>query len=213
MRSGGKHLDDPTKGQRDILSAGTHCGMAATSVLEPMCMLYRYTSEKRYLNFCLYITRAYDRGPKIITSLTEIGNVSKVANAKAYEMLSNLVGLCDLYRLTGEETYFKPAVAAWKDIVANRRYVTGESSYGECFRGDGDLPGSGNVGEMCVTVTCIQLNGQLLRLTGQAEYADELERAAFNALLGGQHPAEGGFCYFTPLVGRKGYGGVHDISC
>ena len=32
-------------GQRDILRSGTHVGMAATSVLEPMCILYRYTGD------------------------------------------------------------------------------------------------------------------------------------------------------------------------
>jgi len=207
------------EGQRDIIAAGTHVGMAATSVLEPMCMLYRYTGENRYLDFCRYITRAYDgpKGPKIIRSLTETGSVAKTANGKAYEMLSNVVGLCDLYRLTGDETFLKPALAAWKDIVANRLYVTGTSSYGEHFRGDGDLPGSGNVGEMCVTVTWMQLNWQLLRLTGEAQYADELERTVFNALLGAQHPGEGGICYFAPLVGRKGYStvahGVQGVNC
>jgi DUF1680 family protein len=36
-------------GKRDILKAGYHVGMAPTSVLEPMVLLYRLTSERRYL--------------------------------------------------------------------------------------------------------------------------------------------------------------------
>jgi len=202
-------------GQRDILKSGTHVGMAATSVLEPMAMLYRYTGEQRYLDFAHYILRAYDRpdGPKIITSLTATGNVFHTADAKAYEMMSNLVGLADLYRLTGEETLLKPALAAWKDIASNRLYLTGTTSANEYFQDNGKLPGeeSAGVGECCATVTWLQLSWQLLRLTGEPQYAEEIERTVFNHLTGAQDAKNGNICYFTPLVGRKRPSAV--ISC
>jgi DUF1680 family protein len=194
-------------GQRDIINSGTHVGMAATSVLEPMCMLYRYTGEQRYLDFARYIVRAYDQpdGPKIIRSLNEAGSVFRTANGKAYEMMSNLVGLLELYRITGDPSYLKPAQIAWKDIIAKRLYITGTASAGEHFRDDLDLPGeeASNVGEGCVTVTWLQLNWQLLRLTGEPQYADQLERTIYNQLLGAQDPHNGNICYFTPLVGHK----------
>jgi DUF1680 family protein len=197
-------------GQRDIISSGTHVGMAATSVLEPVAMLYRYTGEQRYLDFARYIVRAYDTpdGPKIVATLLQTGSVFKTANGKAYEMMSNLVGLVDLYRLTGEDTFLKPAVAAWKDIAANRLYITGTTSSGEHFQDDGDLPGeeSANVGEGCATVTWLQLGWQLLQVTGEARYAGELEHTVYNQLLAAQDPRNGNICYFTPLVGRKNAG-------
>ncbi len=85
-------------GKKSILSAGTHMGMAATSVLEPMVLLYRATGDEKYLDFAKYIVQSWDEpnGPKIIKTLTETGKVNKTANGKAYEMLSNLVGLCEL---------------------------------------------------------------------------------------------------------------------
>lgn len=194
-------------GQRDIVKAGEHVGMAATSVLEPMVMLYRQTGERRYLDFCYYITRAYDEpgGPRIIRSLDETGSVFKTANAKAYEMMSNLVGLAELYRLTGERRFLEPVLAAWRDITTKRLYITGTTSSGEHFRDDFDLPGEekSDVGEGCATVTWLQLNWQLLRLTGEARYAQELERTVYNQLLGAQDPHNGNICYFTPLNGRK----------
>jgi DUF1680 family protein len=194
-------------GQRDILKSGTHVGMAATSVLEPILMLYRYNGDERYLDFARYIVRSYDRpgGPKIVASLTATGNVFQTADAKAYEMMSNLVGLVDLYRLTGDETFLKPALAAWRDIATRRLYLTGTTSSDEYFQDSGDLPGeeSANVGETCATVTWLQLNWQLLRLTGEAQYADEIERTLFNHLLGAQDAKNGNFCYFTPLDGKK----------
>jgi len=207
--------DEP--GKRDIISAGTHVGMAATSVLEPMVMLYRYTGEKRYLDFCYYIVRAYDHpnGPKIIRSLLEKKSVYRTANGKAYEMLSNLVGLCDLYRITGDERFVRPCLIAWDDVVKNRLYITGTASSAEHFKRTHFLPaGPGaHVGETCVTVTWIQFNLQLLRLFAEARFADELERSVYNHLFGAQHPSEAHFCYFTPLFGKKPYQGRRKISC
>lgn len=88
--------DEP--GKRDIVAAGTHVGMAATSVLEPICLLYRFTGDARFLKFAHHIVQSYNEplGPKIVVSLLEHGDVSQVANGKASEMLSNLTGLVDL---------------------------------------------------------------------------------------------------------------------
>ncbi len=194
-------------GQRDILRSGTHMGMAATSILEPFCVLYRYTGEQKYLDFARYVIRSWDQpnGPKIIRSLTRTGSVAETANGKAYEMLSNLVGLVELYRLTAEASYLKAAETAWNDIAAKRLYITGTTSAAERFRGDFDLPGeeSASVGEGCATVSWLQLTWQLLRVTGEPQYADHLERTVYNQLLGAQDPENGNICSYTPLVGRK----------
>src|SRR6266404_1753501 len=75
-------------GKRDIIKAGEHVGLAPTSVLEPMVLLYRLTGEPRYLHFCKYILRAWEQphGPKIISNLLATKRVDKIANGKAYEM-------------------------------------------------------------------------------------------------------------------------------
>lgn len=195
-------------GLRDIIASSEHVGMAATSVLEPICQLYRYTGDPRYLQFARFIVdKAWEQpnGPKIVSSLLSTGSVFKTANAKAYEMMSDLVGLLELYRLTGEERYLHAAQAAQKDIVAHRLYLTGTTSSHEHFLDDLVLPGEqkDNVGEGCATVTWIQLNWQLLRLTGEASYAQEIERSVFNQLLAAQDPRTGNICYFTPMNGKK----------
>ena len=88
-------------GQRDIIAAGTHVGMAATSVLEAMVNLYRFTGDRKYLDFCDYLVRSWDQpnGSGIAASLLSTGSVFRTANAKAYEMMSNLVGLMELYQM------------------------------------------------------------------------------------------------------------------
>lgn len=202
-------------GQSDIIKAGTHVGMASTSVLEPMVDLYRYTGDMKYLDFCNYIVKSYDQenGPKIITTLTATGRVDKTANAKAYEMLTNLVGLTKLYKVTGETRLLKPVTLAWNDIVKNRMYITGTASSFEHFRGDDDLPATekDNMGEGCVTTTWMQLNYHLLTVSGELKYIDELERSVYNHLTGAENPQTGCVSYYTPLIGVKPYRCV--ITC
>lgn len=196
-------------GQRDIILAGTHIGMAATSVLDPMVELYRYTGDKKYLDFCYYILDAWEQtnGPKIISSLLATGKVTKVGNGKAYEMLSNFVGLIKLYRVTGDEKLLKPVLIAWNDIVANRLYITGTTSSHEYFQEDEILPAgtNANMGEGCVTTTWIQLNQNLLSLTGDLKYAEQIEKAVYNHLLAAENPLTGCVSYYTPLMGKKPY--------
>ncbi len=194
-------------GQRDIIASSTHVGMAATSVLEPVVYLYRDTGDKRYLDFARYILRAWEQpnGPRIVSSLRAHGSVFKTANSKAYEMMSDLVGLVEYARITGERDLAAVAETAWSDIQSRRLYITGTTSSHEHFQDDRVLPGeeTAEVGEGCATVTWLQLTWQLLRLTGEARYAEELERTVYNQLLAAQDPVNGNICYFTPLDGRK----------
>jgi uncharacterized protein len=202
-------------GKKSILTAGTHMGMAATSVLEPMVLLYRFTGDERYLQFDRYIVQSWDEphGPKIIDALLTVKQVNKTANGKAYEMLSNLVGLCELARATGDRSLLTPVLNAWQDIVEKRLYITGSASQGEHFHEDFQLPNEPKaaVSETCVTTTWIQLNAQLFRLTGEARFGDELERTFYNHLAAAQHPRGDDWCYFTPLEGTKRY--QSDINC
>ena len=195
--------------KKSILAAGTHMGMAATSVLEPVVLLYRASGDERYLQFARYIVKSWDEpnGPKIIAALLTRKQVNQTANGKAYEMLSNLVGLCELARASGDRSLLEPVLNAWQDIVDKRLYLTGSASAGECFQADFVLPNgnNANICETCVTVTWIQLNLQLLRLTGEARFGDELERSFYNHLAAAQHPNGSDWCYYTAMEGRKPY--------
>ena len=202
-------------GQRDIIPCGEHMGMAPTSVLEPMVLLYRFTGEPRYLAFCNYILHAWEQpnGPHIVSRLLELKRVDKVGNAKAYEMLSCLNGVLELYRTTGDAQLLTACQNAWNDIVDNRLYITGAASYREHFHDDFDMPNVNNVGETCVTVTWLQFNAQLLRLTGQACYAEQLEHVTLNQLLGAQKPDGTAWGYYVQMEGKKPYSATLDGHC
>ncbi len=203
------------KGQREIVKAGGHVGMAATCILESMVELYRFSGEKKYLDFCYYVIKSFDAngGPRIISTLDSAGRVDKVANAKAYEMMSNFLGIIKLYRLTNDEQFLAPLLTAWTDIVANRLYITGTASSFEHFQDDDVLPATDkdNMGEGCVTTTWIQFTYQLFCVTAQMKYLDELERSVYNHLTGAENPETGAVSYYTPLIGIKPYRSV--ITC
>jgi len=205
------------KGKRDLMLAGEHNGLAPGSILEPMVDLYRYCGNKRYLDFCKYIFRAYEdpNGPKIISQLEKYGDVTKVGDAKAYEMLSCFLGILKYYKLTGEGKYLSLLQTAWTDITTNRLYITGTASDHEIFKPTGDLKAENenDMGEGCVTVTWIQFNLQLLQITGEPKYAEELERSVYNHLLAAENPQTGCVSYYTALQGAKPYRCDQGYSC
>jgi DUF1680 family protein len=205
------------KGQRNIVESSGHVGMASTSVLEPMTYLYRFTGDKKYLDFCEYIIKAYDykNGPQIISTLTTLGKVDKTANAKAYEMTSNLTGIVKLYQLTGDKKLLTTAENAWNDISAFKLYITGTASEHEFYREDFHLPADNevNMGEGCVTTTWIQFSQALYYLTGNPKYISEIEKSIYNHLLAAENPETGCVSYYTALQGKKPYRCSIDAHC
>ncbi len=199
--------------KRDIIESGTHKGMAATSVLEPMVLLYRATGDERFLAFCKYLVESWDQphGPKVLSSLLAHGKVNRTANRKAYEMMSNLVGLCELYRVVGDARFLEAACNGWDDIEANQVFITGGTSLGEHFQPDGHLPDTGAIAETCANVTWMQLSMALFALTGETKYADAVERLIYNHLLGAQAEDGHDWCYFTELVGAKKF--TQNVNC
>jgi DUF1680 family protein len=214
-------------GKKSIVLASSHVGMASTSVLEPMAVLYRFTGEQRYLAFCHHIIRAWQDPPepRLLRSLLDHGNVFRTANNKAYEMMSNLVGLMELYRIDGDQRYLEACRKAWDDIHTRRLYAIGTTSYAEHFTDDWVLPTEARpgdrepkIGEGCATVTWLQLTMHLFQVTGAPKYASAIERTIYNALPAAQSPHTGQVCYFLPQNGHRRFGEVShglqpDISC
>jgi DUF1680 family protein len=203
-------------GQLDLNERSTHVGMASGSLLEPMILLYRATTEDKYLNFARFIADHWEaeKGPRLVSVLTQKGSVKEAADAQADEMLSCLVGLCELYRATGENRYLTPALNAWKDIVENQLLPTGSGSNdGHWGQPRAYLSSSADkVGETSVTVSWLQLTQQLMRLTGEARFADEFEKTIYNHLAAAQRPDGAAWSCFTAFDGRKAYQ-VEQNSC
>lgn len=203
--------------QVSIVRLGNHRGMAATSILEPICLLYARTGEKQYLDFANEIVNQWESpdGPQLI-SKAGVDVASRFPKPqknwygweqgqKAYEMMSCYEGLLELYRLTGEEKYLRAVESTWNNIKETEINIAGSGSSVECwFHGrDHQAEPVYHYQETCVTATWIRLSQQLLRLTGQVKYADAIEQTYYNALLGALRPDGSDWAKYTPLSGQR----------
>ncbi|RYY20902.1 MAG: hypothetical protein EOO04_19175, partial [Chitinophagaceae bacterium] len=130
---------------------------------------------------------------------------------KSYEMMSCYEGLLELFRITGKPIYKDAVEKTWQNILETEINAAGSGSAIECWFGGKQLQTNSiyKYQETCVTVTWIKLSQQLLRLTGESKYADAIEIAYYNALLGAMSPDGRHWAQYTPLAGRRMEGEEH----
>lgn len=198
---------------RNIVECGWHNGLAASSVLEPVVLVYRITGEKRFLDYALWIAaQGGSTVNNIFTAVIQGTPVRELGNGKSYEMMSCFEGLAELYRETGNAKYLKSVTELYRAILDQEIFITGigglKDEWGE-YWDNGRIKQSqfnvGGLGETCVTTTWIKLCGQVLRLTGDAAVADEMERTLYNGVLGAMVPDGSWWMHVnpTPLAGQS----------
>ena len=208
----------------DIVSLGLYRGMAASSILQPVILLYRSTGDRRYLDFGEYIVRRWSssRGPQLVEKALAGVPVGKrfpppeewwtwENGEKAYEMMSCYAGLLELYRATG----WAPAVNAALQTAASIRdteiNVAGSGSSMECWYGGKALQAEVRPRSMetCVAVSWMQFCASLLRITGDPRFADEIEKTLYNAVLGAMTRDGSSFAQYSSLEGVRALGENH----
>ncbi|MCX7013960.1 MAG: glycoside hydrolase family 127 protein [Candidatus Sumerlaeota bacterium] len=179
----------------DIIRTGKLFGLPSTSILKPIVMLARATNEARHLSFCEYIVDQWSRHPDGPPDILRKGLGGAPVHtwfsnpydwAKSYEFLSCVEGLLDLHRLTGNADYLKAARNIHRNLAMWERSPVGSVSFNDKSIGNRRIINT--AGELCDVVYWNRVSFDLLRLTGEPRYADEIERALYNALLGGMNP-------------------------
>ena len=215
----------------NIVKTGNYRGMPSSSILEPMVILYRHTGEKRYLDFAKYIVAQWETvdGPKLISKAMggiAVGDRFPKPDSwwswdngeKAYEMMSCYEGLLELYRVTGEPAYLKSAEMAVQSIIDTEINIAGSGTAFECFYhgGQRQTEPTYHTMETCVTFTWIKLCNNLLRLTANPMYADQIEKSVYNALMASMKFDGSQIAKYSPLEGMRHEGeeqcGMH-INC
>jgi uncharacterized protein len=93
----------------------------------------------------------------------------------------------------------------WQDLMSTRTYLTGgmgsrhrDESFGDPF----ELPPDRAYAETCAAIASVMLAWRLLLATGEAGYADAIERAVYNGVLPGVSVTGTRFFYVNPLQRR-----------
>ncbi len=187
-------------------------GLASSSVIVPLARLADASGDPRYAEAAGAIVQSWSEpgrwapeGVRLIEAALEDHPPSTIASRKAYEMMSCFEGVAELYRLTGEMRLREAVIRFANTLRRHERMIVGSGSNQELWC-DGVTDQTEMLEqplETCVTVTWMHLCEQVLRLTGDPLWADELELTLYNALLGAMTPEGSWWAYFSPLAGQR----------
>jgi DUF1680 family protein len=203
-------------GPRNIVEYGTRRGVSATIIIDPIVELYKATADTRYLALAETVVRQFEAEPdhRLITAGLNNIDMEFVGDGKIYQIIWNLAGIVKLYEVTGNQDYLKAAENIWRNITEYHLNVAGGPWGGvgkhmECFNRKNYWSPYGLV-ETCSTMAWIQANKELLRITGEARYAQAIERSAYNALLGARFPNGVDWSYHSFMNGSLSIANFND---
>jgi uncharacterized protein len=113
--------------------------------------------------------------------------------------IPQFIGVLRAYNINHNDTLLKAAENFWDEVVGHRTYCNGTTGYHEHWNLPPDhLSGELDIkaGETCCTYNLIKLSNDLFCINHQAKYAEYVERALFNDILGSIDPQTGNFMYF-----------------
>jgi DUF1680 family protein len=112
-------------------------------------------------------------------------------------------GVVDVATETGDSELLVAALERWAVLVGTRTYLTGslgsrhrDEAIGAAF----ELPPDRAYAETCAAIGSVMLAWRLLLATGEARFADLIERTAMNAVLSGLAADGCHFFYSNPLL-------------
>ena len=110
--------------------------------------------------------------------------------------------MADLAAKTEDKGLYDACRRIWKNIVEKQMYITGgigSTHSGEAFTADYDLPNDTNYSETCASIGLIFFAQRMLKTENDSVYADVMEQALYNTVLGGMNYEGNRFFYVNPL--------------
>ena len=189
------------------------------SVYMGLIELYRTTHEKRYLELAGILID--NRGSSPGGGDHRNGGTDQTQDRVPFREETQAVGhaVCatylycgatDLFAETGEKALFEALSRIWLNATTRRMYITGAVGSGggvsergdplhEAFRADYELPSRSAYCETCANIGNAMWNWRMLALTGEAKYADVMERVLYNSMLSAVSADGRKFFYCNPL--------------
>jgi DUF1680 family protein len=168
--------------------------------------LYRTTRDPRYLQLARALLDLRDQVRDGTDDNQDRIPFRRQTQAVGHAVRANYLyaGAADVYAETGDRTLFPPLLAIWENVVTQKMYVTGGcgalydgaspdgspdqkqiSRVHQAYGREYQLPNSTAHNETCAGVGNVLWNWRMLQITGEARFADTLELALYNAVLGG----------------------------
>lgn len=170
--------------------AGEEAGM-----LEVWAQLYQLTKDEKYLTLA---KRYADAG--LFRKLRE--GKDSLTNCHANASIPFTHGAAKMYEITGDSDWLEVIKLFWKVAVTDRgMFSTTGMNAGEFWvppHMQGHFLGSSDQ-EFCTVYNMVRTASYLLKYTGEAQYADYIERALYNGFLAQQNAQTGMPAYFLPL--------------
>lgn len=149
--------------------------------VETMLWLYSKTGDKRILKTAVKAYTEYNKIDSSADTSLKSMNSSKKATCHGvtFNEISKIAAIA--YLATGEKSYLKAVKNTYKKVDKYDMLVDGVHSSSENLNGNDDILESH---ETCDVSDFTWATGYLLMATGEAEYADKIERACFNGGFG-----------------------------
>lgn len=205
---------------------GKHFGYDGHEEVEIGLMkLYEVTGEKRYMKLAEYFLtirgtdvdflekQRKEDGPEgIIFGDYPVDNVylqnympvvdQVTAEGHAVRLVYMCEAMAHVAALGGNEKLLDACRKIFRNIVDKRMYITGgigSTYHGERFTFDYDLPNDTMYCESCASVGLFHFMYRMLQCEAKGEYADTMEKALYNTILGGMALDGKHFFYVNPL--------------
>ncbi|PXA69798.1 glycoside hydrolase family 127 protein [Cryobacterium arcticum] len=182
--------------------------------------VYRVTGERRWLDLA---QRFIDlRGHRSVGEdrfgygyFQDHEPVRSVPGATGHSVrqLYLAAGVADAYAENGDPELLGALERIWADVHGSKMYITGglgsrhrDEAFGDPF----ELPPDRAYSETCAAISSVQFNWRMLLITGDGRFADEIERALYNAVAGSTTSDGTAFFYSNPLQVRTVRDGAHE---
>lgn len=188
--------------------------------------LYKLTGEQKYLELSSFFIDQRGQEPNFLrkeweergqvthwsgkTDKTDLAYLQahlpvreqSVAVGHSVRAVYMYTAMADLAALTGDAGLREACGQLWQNMTQKQMYITGgigSTHHGEAFTFDYDLPNDTVYAETCASIGLIFFAKRMLELEPDAKYADVMERALYNNVLGSMAQDGKHYFYVNPL--------------
>lgn len=167
--------------------------------------LFEQTKDQRYKDFCVNSAQYKLADWNSTIKMDEPGKPYNMDDERhAYIFMCLCVAQLQLYMQQPEPKLLTQAQQALDFLMRqDGLLISGSCSLQEAWH-DSQV-GSGNVSESCATAYLTRLMDRMLRITGDPQFGNIMERAIYNALFAAESPDGRSLRYFCALEGTRTY--------